>query len=342
MRKLIFFFFFLLTFSQAYSRDKKPKTAFDLDSSYISTYYDDLIVRIYSSNRNNFIQFSDLSLDNVHWKYRPNDYYEFGVGMNYKWFGLNVGTRLPALPKDDSKYGKTSKFGLQSYLYARKFSVDILAMKTHGYYLSSSNRDFGENASEGTYYKRRDLKTYNFGININYVLNNRKFSYKAAFKQNELQKMSAGSLIFGGGFYYLSVSADSAFIPEVVDPEYFKEWRNLDGFRYYTFNGNIGYAYTYVPHKNWIMTGSFRLSLGLQQDIWYFEDDDRDKQIKLSRSGVLRLSAGHHFPSFYLGVSYVHYQQNSLAESSSMQIMNGTNFTEFAISKRINLRKRKK
>lgn len=327
----IFFFITWISFSQ-----KENRVAFDLDTNYVESYYDDLIVRLYSANRNNFVHFIDVAED-LDLKYRPNDYFDLGAGINYKWFGLNIGSKIAKLSDDDKRYGKTSTFGLQSYLYARRFTVDVMAMKTRGYYLQLENERVEEQIARQEYYKRRDLRTKNVGVNLNYVMNHRRFSYKAAFKQNELQKKSAGSVIVGGGFYLLTVDADSAFVPREIDSNYFVDWRDLDAFKCYTINGNLEYAYSWVPVKNWIATGAYRLSLGMQKNIWHFDAIRSDRQIKMCRSGMIRLSAGHHFPDFYLGVSYVRYQQNSVMRMNSLKVLNGTNFTEFTISRRIRL-----
>lgn len=335
MRKFFVFSIFTLIAWNSFCQ-KEKRAAFDLDTSYVRSFYNDLIVRIYSANRNNFVHFNDVAED-LDLKYLPNDYFDLGAGFNYKWFGINVGTKIGKLSDDDDKYGKTSSFGLQSYLYARKFTVDVMAMRTRGYYAELDNAPPGERITDQQYYKRRDLRTKNIGINLNYVMNHRRFSYKAAFKQNELQKKSAGSVIVGGGFYLLTVNADSAIVPRGIDSNYFVGWRELDAFKCYTINGNLEYAYSWVPLRNWIATGAYRLSLGMQKNIWHFGDAGKDRQIKLCRSGMIRLSAGHHFPNFYLGVSYVRYQQNSVMRMNSLKVLNGTNFTEFTISKRIRL-----
>ncbi len=334
-KNILFTLLCLFFLTSAFGRGKEERRSFNLDSTYIKTYYNDLIVRVYSSNKNNFIQFNDLT-ESVNLKYRPNDYFNLGVGFNYKWFGINIGTKLPLLPSDDDKYGKTSNFGLQSYLYARKFTIDLLALKTRGYYLKTSDLKGILNIPQEGNYIRRDLSTANFGMNINYVLNNRRFSYKAAFKQNELQLKSAGSVIVGGGIYALKVASDLVFVPREIHVKYFSEWRELNQFKSHSLNANVGYAYSWVPIPNWIITGSYRLSLGLQRNVWY-SDETENKRIKMSRSAVVRISAGHHFPAFYFGASFVRYQQNSKMELHSLNILNGTNFTEFTISKRIKL-----
>ncbi len=335
MKKLLLFKIFLLITYFCFSQ-KKNRTAFDLDTNYVQTYYNDLIVRVYSANRNNFVRLMDLEKD-LDLRYRPNDYFDLGVGLNYKWFGINVGTKIARFSDDDNRYGKTSTYGLQSYLYARKFTVDLMALKTRGYYLDNENEALRQEITAEEYYKRRDIRTRNIGVNLNYVLNHRRFSYKAAFKQNELQKRSAGSLICGGGIYLLSVKADSVLVPRGIKPDYFLGWRDLTAFNCYSLNGDVEYAYSWVPLRNWVITAAYRFSLGIQRNSWEFESTEDNKQVKLTRSGMFRLSGGHHFPGFYLGLTYVRYQQNSVMHMNSLKVLNGTNFTEFTISKRIKL-----
>ncbi|MEL7585785.1 MAG: DUF4421 domain-containing protein [Prolixibacteraceae bacterium] len=335
MKKLFLSVMCMWIAGQCWSQ-KKERVAFDLDTNYVKTYYNDLIVRIYSANRNNFVRFLD-TFEDLELKYRPNDYFDLGAGINYKWFGLNVGSKIGKLSNDDERFGKTSTFGLQSYLYARKFTVDIMAMKTRGYYLKLENDDFERQLEPEQYYQRRDIRTKNIGVNLNYVLNYRRFSYKAAFKQNDLQKKSAGSVILGGGVYLLKVSADSALVPREIATNYFTGWRELDAFKTYSINGNVEYAYSWVPLRNWIATGSWRVSLGLQKNIWELGDEGVYRQVKFGRSGMIRLSGGHHFPEFYLGFSYVRYQHNAVMRMNSMKTLNGTNYIEFTVSKRIKL-----
>ncbi len=334
--KIFFLFFLFAGICEASFSQERSRNSFNLDTSYVESYYHDLIVRVYSANRNNFVHFIDIAED-LDLKYRPNDYFDLGVGLNYKWFGLNVGTKIAKLSDDNHIYGKSTTVGLQSYLYAQRFTLDIMALKTRGYYLDLDDEQFERQIAQEEYYKRRDLRTRNFGINLNYVLNNRRFSYKAAFKQNDLQKKSAGSVILGAGAYLLTVQADSAFVPGEISHHYFLGWRELNAFKCYTFNGNLEYAYSWVPVKNWITTAAYRLSLGMQRNIWFVDDQAQNKQFRLNRSGMIRLSAGHHFPAFYLGISFVRYQQNSIIRMSSIKVLNGTNFTEFTVSKRIKL-----
>lgn len=329
------FIFLLISFASTGQKVYTEK-AFDLDTNYIESYYNDLIVRIVSVKKNNFIQLKDLEQE-MRLRYRPNDYFNMGIGLNYKWFGINIGSKIPYFTEDDDRYGKTTNFGIQTYLYGRKFTIDILAQKTRGYYLSLSDYYDFTSGIPPVFYQRRDIETTNLGLSFNYVLNYRRFSYKAAFKQNELQKKSAGSFILGGGIYKLDVKADSAFVPREIDDNYFTEWRNLDNFQNFTLNASVGYAYSFVPHENWILSGSYEFNVGINQNIWKYERNVDDWQGKISWGNTFRVSGGHHFQSFYLGASYIRYSQYSSVKLHSLSMLNGTNYFEFTLSKRIRL-----
>ncbi|MCH5690407.1 DUF4421 domain-containing protein [Niabella sp. W65] len=63
------------------------------------------------------------------------------------------------------------------------------------------------------YYTRPDIETRLYGTTVNLIQNSRKFSAQAAFLLDAWQRKSAGSLLYGGEFFYGSAKGDSAFIP---------------------------------------------------------------------------------------------------------------------------------
>ncbi len=326
------FIFFILHSSLA----QKKEYAFNIDPNYIESYYNNLIIRIVSVNRNNFLQLKDTK-QQMRLRYRPNDYFNLGVGLNYKWFGLNIGTKIPWFSNDDDRYGETTNLGIQTYMYGRKFIFDFIAQKTKGYYLSISDYHDLTTIDPLIFYQRRDISTLNLGAGFHYVLNHERFSYKAAFKQNELQKKSAGSLILGAGFYLFKVDAGSAIVPREIDEQYFTDWRNFDNFNNYIANLSVGYAYSFVPRENWIISGSYSIELGVNQNIWKYEIERDDWQSKISWGNEFRISGGHYFSDFYIGASFVRHENYTSINMNSLNLLNGTNYTEFTISKRMDL-----
>ncbi len=309
------------------------------DTNYIETYRDDLILRIYTSNKINFFKLEDTEGE-LSIKYRPNDFYNLGIGVNYKWFGINIGTPFPLSTRDEQKYGKTNTFGIQSYIYRRKFTIDVLAKKTKGYFISDSDEVLPQFDDLEIEYSRRDIQTQNFGLNVNYIFNNRRFSHRAAFKQTERQIQSAGSLLAGFGLYSFLASADSAIVPREIDDRYFAKNRDFRGSLSFSANMNVGYAYSYVFAKNWLLTGSFISSVGLEHLRFRYFDQNTQKKLRPNFNWQLRLALSYQCKNYMAGLSFVRFSHGSSLEVPEMSITNGSDFVRFTISRRLQLSKK--
>lgn len=82
-----------------------------------------------------------------------------------------------------------------------------------------------------------------------YMFNGKRFSYSAAYDQSMLQLRSAGSFIVGATYFSSSINyadnrnADMIFYMNDVGK--MKQWQASLG---------VGYAYNYVPHRNWLIS----------------------------------------------------------------------------------------
>lgn len=325
---------FFLVFGQI--GGKGPETR--IDTTFIKSYYNDLIIRVYSADKGNNFLIRDRSND-LNIRFRPNNYYKVGVGVNYKWFGLKIGANLPATNANESVYGKSSSFGLQSYIVARRFMLDVVALNSKSYYLQLSGknaRDFVSSDDE-VYDVQSGLQSTNIGVNFIYVLNYKRFSYKAAFNQTDLQKRSAGSVILGVGASSYEIKGNEKLISDEINSNYFKEWGGLDAIRSYTLYSGFGYAYSLVPFQKTILTGAVVGRLGVRYNQMDFEGSKEKLQTRPGMGAEFRLSGGYHLPWFYLGASFVQAQFNSDVKFNTLQFSNGTSFLEVTISKRIKL-----
>lgn len=203
--------------------------------------------------------------------------------------------------------------------------------------LSGKNaKDFVASAEE-VYDVQSGLQSTNFGANFIYVVNYKRFSYKAAFNQTDLQKRSAGSIIWGGGASSFETKGDEKLISDEINSSYFQEWGGLDAIHSYSFYGSLGYAYSLVPFQKAILTGVITGRLGVRYNQMDFEEANVKFQTKPGTGTELRLSGGYHLPWFYVGASFVQAQFNSDVKFNTLQFSNGTSFLEVTISKRIRL-----
>lgn len=338
MKKGILIAVFTFCTCSAFAQKERTGPESKIDSTFIRSYYNDLIVRIYSADKGNNFMITDRSND-LSIRFRPNDYYKLGVGVNYKWFGLKIGANLPTSNANESVYGKSSSFGLQSYIVARRFMLDIVAMKSKNYYLQLSGKNAKDFVASGeeVYDVQSGLQSTNIGVNFIYVVNYKRFSYKAAFNQTDLQKRSAGSIIWGGGASLFETKGNEKLIADEINLNYFREWGGLDAIHSYTVYGGFGYAYSLVPFQRAILTGAVIGRLGVRYNQMDFEESKVKFQTKPGMGAEFRLSAGYHLPWFYLGASLVRAQFNSDVKFNTLQFSNGTSLLEITISKRIKL-----
>lgn len=309
------------------------------DTNYIESYKNDLILRIYTSNKINFFKLQDTEKD-LSIKYRPNDFYNLGIGLNYRWFGINIGTPLPLSTKDENQFGRTSTVGIQSYIYRRKFTIDLLAKKTKGYFIIDSDELLSRFKNKNIEYSRRDIQTQNFGLNINYIFNNERFSHRAAFKQTERQKQSAGSVLAGIGLYSFLASADSSIVPREINEKYFAKNRDFKGSLIFSANVNAGYVYSFVFAKNWLLTGSYIASVGFEDLRFRYFEQSTHQKLRPNYNSQIRLSLSYQHKNYMAGLSLVRFSHGSSLKVSEMSITNGSDFIRFTISRRLQLNKK--
>ena len=171
--------------------------------------------------------------------YLPNNPLKLGLGLSWKNTILSVAGGYGFDFMRDRKKGKTESLDLQYHHYDRKFIFDFYAQHYKGFYMEEEDRP--ENDIELC----PDLVFRQLGLNAHYVFNNKRFSYKAAYVQNEKQVRSAGSFLLGGGVSWTRIDSEGSFL--------YNERSSLDNFQ---FGVDIGYAYNWVVNPRWLINGS--------------------------------------------------------------------------------------
>jgi hypothetical protein len=298
-----FFLGCLFTYSSltAYAQVAPPEPS-HVDEDYISEHKEDLLIRLYGSHKFTRLSFGEYGKkENV--RYKPNGNYNIGFGFNYQWLGINLGFNAPFINNDEARRGKTKYLDLQAYLYLRKVVVDLYAQSYRGYYLSNDN--IINQPAEASRI-RGDIRTRSLGASVEYIFNNRRFSYRAAFLQNEYQQKSAGSFMAGGGFLFTHVKGDSALLPANIKYENFLSENKFNRSATTSFNVNAGYAYTLVINKHFFLLGSVLLGVG-GNNMTIKDDIARTGESKLSLSinGIVRAGIGYNSHDYFAGIYYV-------------------------------------
>ena len=285
------------------------------DTTYYVSYEDRITSRFYFSKKYTSLKFRN-AVEDYTMTYRPNTTLNMGVGATYKWFTLNLAYGFGFLNPDRGK-GKTKYLDLQFHGYTRKFVVDFFGQFYTGFFLAPNST----NNPGGEYYIRPDLDVNQIGVSIQYILNYKKFSYRASFFQSDWQKKSAGTFIFGLEIYGGKVKADSTIVPSFVNNEDAK--RSITGLRFYEFGPNAGYAYTLVIKRHFFLTGSASVSLEYGHNT-ISEANGSKRFTGVSPNTFFRVFGGYNSSKWAISVIYVTNSVSLATESIDRRVVLNT------------------
>ena len=332
MRILLLLFVFIVFTVSASAKSLMGFLTAKKDSNYIESYFNDFIVNLYSVQKTHSLDLSDLS-NPYRLQYLPNGHFNVGVGVNFRSFGLSLATKIPFLQTNESRYGETNRLGLQSYIYTNKFSVDLLSSFSKGYYLRNSIQHLNS-FTKVREYQRPDIASTNLGLSVNYIFNHQKFSYKAAFSDTERQKRNAGSFIAGGSILSYRTKADSAFVPRGIDEKFFLKSREVNKSAVLAFNVNGGYAYSLVFLRNGIVTMSYSVGTGIQDNKYDKTTQAEVDNWRFSFNHTGRLGIGYRVKRYYARASFIRSTQFTSLRHNDLRIANGTDFIQLSLGKR--------
>ncbi len=273
IRSFILTGFILLTGIGAYAQR---------DSMYIKSYS-----KVFSAKEFVYSNQMELTIhsnqNNEHTTYSPNNTNGIGIGLIYDNYqvSLNSGSNLVNLTNS----GKKSRFtDLQIHRFGKRYAIDLFMQQYQGFYFD--NPTAGQPKINVP-----DLDVYQVGLVGQYIWNSRKFSYRAAFYQNEKQIKSAGSLLLGMGFYYFHIESDSSLVIE-----------NQKNIPSYQWGINAGYAYNLVLGHHWLLSGSLTGGLNIgNQSVNNFWNGD----VYFNPTFLPRFSASYTYNDWSLGLLYV-------------------------------------
>jgi hypothetical protein len=266
------------------------------DKDYITSYSRKLSTKILAANKFNSFLLGDKNTGE-RIRYRPDLGVSFGIGIAYKWLALDVTTSLGFHEENisDSKYRDFQARFFTSKQYLRFRYQYYLGYK----YDDLSSLDLAINTDNII---RTDLRTIQFGLQYLYAFNYGRFSLKAPFVMNELQRKSAGSVVAGGAFQMYILDADSSIIPTAAQG-LFDSNSQLTELNVASFAISIGYMYTFSIREHFFIT------LGLIPGIGYKSGDLKVKQLTPIESNLLLRAKlmnaiGYNSRRFYTGVQF--------------------------------------
>ena len=300
MKKVLYILFIVIStnlFSQVEA--ELSKSTIKYDTTYIENVSDKLAIRIYNIWKNTELKLTELNT-NKYLLIEPNGSTNIGIGFNYKWMGLGVAFGMPFINNDDDVYGKTKRFDFQLNLYGRTMGADIYFQRYKGFFIS--NPDMLVSWDKKEYPILDEMQIIAAGASVYYFFNNKKFSYRAAFVRNEIQKKGQGSMILG--VYY---GLNSAFDKTGFLSNELKDSLNTL-FDIYSFNSNnfgisFGYTFTFVIAKRFFINLSLVPGLGGVKTRINTSDKVYKLDPHLAVRYIARFALGYEHKNFYLGLT---------------------------------------
>lgn len=227
------------------------------DTSYISNYGDDFILKLIAVNKFNYFKVKDKN-ENSSIRYRPDRRLNLGFGISYKWFAIDLAFNVGI--GEDSDFKNSKSFDFQGNIFSSKQFISATLQYYYGYQMHKLN---GISAVEYPSTSiRDDIRTVSLGLQYLFAFNYDKFSLKASFIQNEIQRKSAGSFLIGAGFNLFVMDADSSIVPIEVQNS-FDEKLHLTSLNSISISIDGGYMYTFVWKKHFYITASLIPGLGI-------------------------------------------------------------------------------
>ena len=241
-------------------------------------------------------EYSYLSINNREGKaealnYHPNIMGSIGAHLSYKFIGLSLSFKLPK----SSEYNPTKMTRFVIDITGNRIRFNIGFVHYKGMYLSNY-KDFN---NTGFSYPNMTITRLFWGSQFIF---SKRFSYKAAFKQTERQKKSAGSFLLRFGDVFHILSNDSSFII-ASQQAYYKTSKDINNMVSNTFNIAPGYAYTLVISPYFSMSSILAGGLGLHIQS-YSIDNHPHIALRLPWYFYNQTVIGYNSDSFFCRISY--------------------------------------
>jgi hypothetical protein len=325
---------------RAHSQFFEEDTLTYYNPDYIEAYRDELTTRLYISRKQNGFDLSP-SLLNPWLKYRTNDNLLIGLGYTYSFLTINLAVKMPFVNRDEDVYGKSRYIDLQTHTIFRSYIVDLYLQWTKGYYLSNPENAFNLPPPGNTYPIRGDMRTSIVGLNVHYLFNSSRYSYKAAFLQNQFQKKSAGSPLAGVEGYWMLGMTDSTMVAGQIPPSGFMDDQPFNQVDIANIGFNGGYAYTFVWQEKLFLSLSavIGISGGYNQVHYTNTSTTYHRGLTAGLNSSVRISLGYNSKEHYVGLSFIRFSMNNLAGGYGDWFTYGTGNIRINFVKRFRLKK---
>lgn len=228
-----------------------------------------------------------------------------GFGIHYGKFSLFAGIKTPGKFSDRQRRVKTQFTQLNVAMTDLHLRVEGSARFYTGFYDFNSPRYIPDFTDSTAFYSDAGMKNRSIKLKGFYFPNEKKrFSYAAAYINNERQLRSAGSWILSANVYHYAVIGSKPIVPIYIQPLY----APYDNFTRITVNAvsaGFGYTHTFTIFKRVFL--NLLLTIGAEgRDINITGGDKNLRNKALMYSAYdFRSSLGYNSDHFFLSIQTI-------------------------------------
>ena len=268
------------------------------DSTYITNFSDKFTLKLIGVNKINYFKIRDRG-NNTSIRFRPDRRLNLGFGISYKWFALDLAFKAGIAENSDFQNSKFLDF--QGSIFSSKQYISATYQYYYGYQMSKLTGISTEDYPSSNI--RDDIRTTFIGLKYLFAFSYDKFSLKAPFIHNEIQRKSAGSFLLGGAFNMYNMVSDSSIVPQELQDN-FNENLYLTDLNVTILAVNFGYMYTFVWRENFFVTASLIPGIGL--NIGDYQTDFRQPYKTHLYLGLSTMnSIGYNSEKMFGGIQFV-------------------------------------
>ena len=179
--------------------------------------------------------------------YVPSFGPRLGPRIFYKGVGLKFTFPLPMAEVEKNRRGIPDQTDIILNTYWRQNALDLYYLRNRGFYIASPWQEFSVHKPE-RYPQVPDAVATSFGFNWYYVFHPEVYSLKAAFDQNEFQKVSGGSWLVSPFYNHLELNLGTKFVRGIGDDNV-TSLPELSSGRFETVGASFGYGHSYISGR---------------------------------------------------------------------------------------------
>lgn len=340
---LLFFGLFCFQVSQAQFWKRKQTDSTTVDSArltkredFIQRYPDHFFVWPVLKQRMQNYELHATEPEKRTIGYYSNRPYSLGLGVYMFEVSAELAFAIPLNEKNREIYGESDATNLVANVLGKKWGFEAFWQRYQGFYLKDSRVPVPSNTP---YIQRPDIRTRHVGMNINYIFNDEKFSFRAAYNYSERQLKSGGSFILYGTVDAFKIEGDSALLGNNFDEDFMRTSR-VKKFDSFMMGVEPGYTYSLI-HNGFYINGMLVIGPVFNSLTYKMTDGEFGTSNQITAMVAVRIALGYNGERFFGGMSFSSQTANTQFENvdltssmASFKILAGYRMLERGILKK--------